>query len=310
MRRIERLINLIAALLDTERPIAAEDIREEIAGYEAGSPEAFRRTFERDKSDLKAMGIPLELREDPHGGSPGYTIPKDRYYLPQLDLEADELAALRIAADALLGAGEEAEAGVMKLSATADDAPWSGSRLTWNADVAATEPALAALYQAVSDRVGVLFDYRGTGGGPTRRRALEPYGILHRRGHWYVVGRDRDADDLRTFKIGRIDGTVELGTDRFEVPGDFDISGHAVGEEESETAIVRFSPKVAWWAQQTLPPERLRPAPAGAVDVEMSIAGTGALISFVLWWGTDVELVAPPAARAELVGRLEAVAGG
>jgi predicted DNA-binding transcriptional regulator YafY len=304
MRRIERLINLIAALLDSERPMTADEIRAEIAGYDSDSIDAFRRAFERDKADLKAMGIPMETREDPSGEPPGYTIPKDRYYLPQLDLEPDELAALRIAADALLGVGEEAESGVMKLAVGAEDAPWSGVRLTWNAEVAAAEPLLASLYQAISDRHSVSFDYRSSAAQVTKRREVEPYGILHRRGHWYLVGRDRAAEDIRTFKVGRIEGTIE-GGDPFVAPDDFDVSTHVVGEDTTEIAIVRFSQRIAWWATQAFPEDRVRAAPAGAVDVEMPAASTEALISFVLWWGPDAQILVPPSARAALVERLE-----
>ena len=304
MRRIERLINLIAALLDGERPKSAEEIRDEIAGYDRSSAEAFRRAFERDKADLKAMGIPLEVREDPSGGQPGYTIPKDRYYLPQLDLEPDELAALRIAADALLGVGEEAGAGVIKLSIGAEDSPWSGARLTWNADVATTEPLLATLYQAVSERIAVSFRYKSAGAGTARERGVDPYGIVHRRGHWYLVGRDRDIDEVRTFKIARIEDGIETIADSFEVPQDFDISAHVVGDDAAETAVVRFHENVAWWATQTFPAERLRAAPGGAVDVDMPAASIDALISFVVWWGPDVQIQSPPEARNAIVERL------
>jgi proteasome accessory factor B len=304
VRRIERLINLIAALLESDRPMTAEQIRDEIAGYESSTAEAFRRAFERDKSDLKAMGIPLETRDDLYGESPAYTIPKNRYYLPQLDLEEDELAALRIAADALLGAGEEAEAGVMKLAVGAEDTPWGGVRLAWNADVAAAEPVLARLYEAVSDKVTVSFAYLSGGSDKSKTRTVEPYGILHRRGHWYVVGRDRDVAEIRTFKVGRIEGSLELGTETFDVPPDFEVSRHVVGEETTETATVRFSERVAWWAAQVYPSERVRAAPGGAVDVEMPATSIDALISFVLWWGTEAQILSPPAARAALVTRL------
>jgi len=304
VRRIERLINLIAALLESDRPMTAEEIRKEIAGYEGAKPEAFRRAFERDKADLKAIGIPLETRDDLYGGSPGYTIPKSRYYLPQLDLEEDELAALRIAADALLGSGEDADTGVMKLAVGADDTPWGGVRLTWNADVAATEPVLARLYQAISDNVVVAFSYRSATSGESKQRTVEPYGILHRRGHWYVVGRDRDVDEIRTFKVGRIEGDVEAGADLFDVPGNFDVANHTVGEETTEIAVVRFSENVAWWARQAYPSPHVRPAPGGGVDVEMPAASIDALLSFALWWGTEAQIMSPPAARAALVTRL------
>lgn len=304
MRRIERLINLIAALLDADRPMTAEEIRTRIAGYESGSDEAFRRAFERDKADLKALGIPLETREDQFGDAPGYTIPKARYYLPELDLALDELAALRIAADAVLGQGEDAGSGFIKLSVGSEDAPWSGARLTWNADMAAAEPALGSLYQAVSERRRASFGYRSATAETPKRRTVEPYAVLHRKGHWYVVGRDKDAGNLRTFKIARIEGSVDIGTETFAVPEDFDASTHPVGEEKGETATVRFDERVAWWAEQSFPAERIRPGPRGAVDVEVPAASTDALISFALWWGTDAEIIAPPAARRALQQRL------
>src|SRR5688500_7551414 len=144
MRRIERLINLIAALLETEQPMTADDIRRRIQGYGTDNHELFRRTFERDKADLKAMGIPLELRQlDVFGdAAPGYIIPKASYYLPEIDFEPDEVAALRIAATAVLGVEEHAGSGVMKLSMGAIDDASSGARLAWNADVAASQPLI------------------------------------------------------------------------------------------------------------------------------------------------------------------------
>src|SRR5918992_1189633 len=108
VRRIERLINLIAALLESRRPLTAEEIRAEIAGYDQETHEAFRRAFERDKEALRAMGVPLEVRPtDPFSDqADGYFIDKSSYYLPELDLAPDELAALRLAADSVLGAKE------------------------------------------------------------------------------------------------------------------------------------------------------------------------------------------------------------
>src|SRR3712207_319748 len=129
MRRIERLINLIAALLETSQPMTADEIRREIAGYDSESLDAFRRAFERDKADLRAMGIPIEMRPvDSLSDVEGYVIPKSLYYLPQLDLEPDELAALRLAAESILGGGDVAESGLMKLSVDAATESWSGPR--------------------------------------------------------------------------------------------------------------------------------------------------------------------------------------
>ena len=313
MRRIERLINLIAALLESPRPLAADVIRENIAGYGGTSLQAFRRNFERDKETLRAMGIPLELRPvDPWGVDPdGYTIPKEQYYLPDLDLEPDELAALRIAADAILGSNELAEAGLMKLAAEGDGLPTGGHRVAWAADLAAEEPLLASAYAAVTERTTISFDYLRAGEDEARARTVEPFGLIHRRGHWYIVGRDVDRDAVRAFKVSRLVGPITPTGARFEVPPDFDAAAHLggeaweVGAEEPETATVRFSPGMRWWAEQNLENTSFREAPQGALDVDLPVANMDALVSWVIGFGGEVQVLAPASARKHMRSHLE-----
>lgn len=313
MNRVERLINLIAALLDSPRPMTAEEIRTRISGYDSPTDEAFRRTFERDKADLKAIGIPIELVEDPWGGVPSYTIPKERYYLPDLDLEPDELAALRIAANAVLGSQGAAGSGLLKLSVAGPEVPWTGARLSWNADVAATEPLLSPLYEAISERRVVSFTYLSAGGPEARTRKVEPFALVHRRGHWYLIGRDREVAATRTFKLSRMTPPIEVGTETFTPPADLDPEAHIGGDswttgDDTILARVRFAEPVAWWARQAFPPERIAQAPSEAVDVEFPVASLDALSSFLAWWGTDVEVLQPPEARQHVVARLRALA--
>ncbi len=312
MRRIERLINLIAALLEASVPMTADDIRERIAGYEQEGRDAFRRTFERDKEALRAMGIPIEtVTVDPLGAeAEGYIIRKQRYYLPQLDLEPDELAALRIAAEAILGSAEAAHAGLMKLAVDAEAAPVDGPRIVWGADLASEEPLLATLYAALLDRQTVSFSYQPAGSDEPSTRKVEPYGLLHRRGHWYLVGRDRDRDAIRSFKVSRVVPPIRLATGSYNVPEGFDPSGHLggepweVGPEPEATAVVRFSPKLRWWADQNLPEALRREAPQGALDVEMPVSNIDALVSWAIGFGDEVEILEPPSARRALVDRL------
>lgn len=305
MRRIERLINLIAALLEAEQPMTADDIRRRIAGYETDNHEAFRRAFERDKSDLKKMGIPIEVRQLGAFGdeAPGYIIPKTSYYLPELDLEPDEVAALRIAASAVLGVQEEAGTGVMKLSMGAIDETTSGARLAWNADVAASQPLLGPLYSAVVDRAPVEFGYQPAGIDEPGPRAVEPYALVHRKGHWYLVGHDDRSNDTRTFKVARITGDVKRGEGTYEIPAGFSADGQVLsfqGEGDDIVARVRFDPSLRWWPEQNLAGANASEGPGGYYDVEMPVASIDALVSFAIWWGPNVEIIEPPEARARM----------
>lgn len=310
MRRIERLINLIAALLETSRPMTADEIRHEIAGYDSENLDAFRRAFERDKADLRAMGIPIELRPvDPLSEVEGYVIPKSLYYLPQLDLEPDELAALRLAAESVLGGGDVAESGLMKLSVDAPAESWSGPRVVWGADLAAEQPALATIYPALLDRRAVAFGYRSGGATEVREREVDPYGLVHRRGNWYVVGRDRAIDDVRVFKVARIEGAPRLLEHSYEVPEGFRAEDRVAGEawelgDAPATATVRFDPDVRWWAEQNHPDAPRRELPGGAVDVELQVSNVDALVAWAIGLGPGVEIVEPASARSAVLTHL------
>lgn len=307
MRRIERLINLIAALLDASRPMTAEEIRQKIAGYDQPNHDAFRRSFERDKESLRNMGIPLETRPVPGADVEGYIIPKDKYYLPELDLEPDEVTALRLTASAVLGGSGLAESGLMKLSVDAPSMDWSGPRVVWGADVAAEQPLLGTLYGALLDRASVRFDYL-TAGGERSTRTIDPYGMVHRAGHWYLVGRDGSRDAVRSFKVSRVVEPVERTGLTYEIPKGFDAADHLGGEpweigDETTQVTLRFDPSVAWWARQNLSGMDVSEDDDG-VAVTMGVANLDALISWVVGFGDRVAIVAPQEARARMLDHL------
>ncbi|HEY7874295.1 MAG TPA: WYL domain-containing protein [Actinomycetota bacterium] len=306
MRRIERLINLIAALLEAPQPIPVDEIRTKIAGYEQDEFDAFRRAFERDKEALRAMGIPIELVRDVlTDQAEGYIIRKESYYLPQLDLEADEVAALRLAADAVLGAGDEAASGLLKLSVDQPLDPLGGPKIVWGADVAAEQPLVPELYAALLVRHPVSFEYEG---GATRR--LETYALLHRRGQWYVVGRDLDRDALRSFKLSRIVGAIEVLDGTYEIPGSFDAAAQLGdeawerGPDQAVAVTVRFPPSLTWWTEQNMSEWPSTPRPDGARDVQLQVGRIEALVAWIIERGSDVEIVAPQEARTALVEHL------
>ena len=259
------------------------------------------------------MGIPLETvasGQDVMGDQPdSYIIPKERYYLPQLDLEPDEMAALRLASDAVLGGAENVAAGFAKLSVDSAPASFTRPRVVWGADVAVEQPLLGPLYAAILDRSPVTFGYRSSG-GEEQQRALEPYGLVHKRGNWYVVGRDIDRDGVRAFRVSRITSGVQSRDGSYDVPEGFDAASHLggepyeVGSDEPTTAVVRFSPSLGWWAEQNIPNATARPRDDGSLDVEIPVGNIDALVSWVIGFGSDIEILSPDKARSALIAHL------
>src|SRR5215212_9055991 len=158
MDKLERLMNLLAALLETARPLSADEIRERVPGYEAQKDASFHRAFERDKEDLREMGIPLEVEPIPATNPPldGYRIRQSEYYLKDPKLDPDELAALHLAASVVRVDGIHGIEGVWKLGGLAVDDGDEPVEL----GALPSDPNLVTAFQAVTRRQQVTFRYR------------------------------------------------------------------------------------------------------------------------------------------------------
>lgn len=209
--RAERLVNLVLCLLSTRQYLSAERIRATVPGYaDAPSDEAFFRMFERDKNELRELGVPLETGRRPSDAADGYRIARQDYELGEIDLAPDEAAAVALASrlwdsPELSGAAHGA---LVKLRAAGVEVDETRTGPV-QPRVRATEPAFAPLLAAVQAGRAVTFDHRR--GGPTgevARRTVEPWGVVSWRGRWYLVGHDRDRADVRSFRLSRIAGPV------------------------------------------------------------------------------------------------------
>jgi len=217
-RKTERLLGLVVCLLSTRRYLSADQIRAAVPGYPE-QDDLFKRMFERDKEDLRELGVPLETGlNHPFDDDPGYRIRQQAYELPELRLEADEAAVLGLAARVwrraeLAGAAAGA---LLKLRAAGiDTASLDGTDEHPSAQgieprLGTPEPAFGPLWEAVRDRRPVTFSYRGAGRSEPQRRELEPWGVVNRYGRWYVAGRDRGRDATRVFRLSRIAGPVKF----------------------------------------------------------------------------------------------------
>lgn len=313
MHPLERLINLVALLLEARRPLTFDEIREAFPAYDQADPASAKRMFERDKDTLREAGIPVEVAgTDIWEVEQGYRIPKDRYYLPEIEFTAEEVWALFVAAHAP-GEDGEAERAFWKLATGVDT-----SVLTSIAErpvapgLDASGPNLGSVADALARGRRIRFRYRpaqGKGGS----REVDPFALLFRRGNWYLVGRDTAKDEIRAYRLSRLSGPVrDVGAAQGPPPG-FRAADHlqagpwGLGEPEA-VARVAFSPKVAAWVVPATTGARVvGTAEDGWVEVEVPASRTEPFVSWVLSFGPDARVIAPRAVRDELVGRLEGV---
>lgn len=312
MDRLERLVNLVAALIDTPRPLTRAEIGDRIEGY-SSDPDAFRRNFERDKDLLRQMGFPLvtELPEGANSEDSGYRIPRELYELPDPGLEESELAALRLAASAVQMEGEWSDALVLALRKLGGAAGEGGAIASAPAGEAAaalpSEAAAAAAFAAVGERRQVRFRYRG------EDRLVDPWRLSFHRGHWYLAGFDHGRGEERLYRLDRVEGDLSpLGP-----PGAFARPSMAqaappppwrMGDEEEQLAVLWVDSEQATWARQALGPGALtEERPDGSALFEVPVTNTAAFRSFVLGYLEHAEILGPPLLRSAMVEWLEAM---
>jgi proteasome accessory factor B len=313
--KTERLLNLVLCLLYTRRPLPKSKIREVVPQYgSAASDEAFDRMFERDKDELRELGIPL-VTEDVSTvweDETGYRIDQREYALPEIAFEPDELAVLGLAsrtwAHASL-AGPAAQA-LRKLKASGIERD-SESLIGIEPRLRTSEPAFDDVKNAVLLRQEIAFDYRTGGEGETRRRRVQPWGLASWHGRWYLTGHDLDREAPRVFRLSRISGAVarQGRAGAFDVPGDHrprDMIRTAVGEHEPQRAVLRAREGRG----QTL--RRRAASVTGGGDgwslLEVKYSDPEAFADEVTGYGADVLVVEPEEVRSAVIRRLEGAA--
>ncbi len=168
------------------------------------------------------------------------------------------------------------------------------------------------LFDAVGRHAPVTFSYRGD------VRHLDPYGVVLRFGHWYVVGHDRDRDARRAFRVDRIDGAPELGPDdSFTPPEGIDPADFVradpmtYGEDQPVDAHVLVdAPRAGWVVDQLGEQSVLERRADGAVVVTLPVVNRAAFRSWVIDLLDHAEVLSPPELRAGMVEWLDSIAGG
>jgi proteasome accessory factor B len=320
-RKTERLLGLVVCLLSTRRYLTAEQIRQAVPGYPE-QDDLFKRMFERDKEDLRDLGVPLETGiNHPFDDDPGYRIRQQAYELPELRLEADEAAVLGLAARVwrraeLAGAAAGA---LLKLRAAGIDANPAVS--DENSPVprgieprlGTPEPAFGPLWEAVRDRRPVTFSHRAAGRSDPQRRELEPWGVVNRHGRWYVAGWDRARNDIRVFRLSRIAGPVKFcgpagrvtvpdGADVRELVKDWDSA-----PAQEHTAVLRVRAGAGVGLRRHAVSVRPDEEAQGWDLVTTRFGDPGWFADYAAWFGPDVIVLDPPDLREAVIRRLKGV---
>lgn len=301
---IERILNLLAFLLTAERPVTADEIRSTVAGYEQSTDDAFHRMFERDKDLIRRLGIPLEVKPtDSWQVDQGYVVERGSYALPDPELTDDERTALWLAAEVVrLGGQVSAPEALFKLGG----APRGGSGEPLAASLGGGGADLETVFLALVEHRILRFDY----GGKLRRVA--PYGLVHRRGHWYLVGPD--AGVVKVFRMDRVvEVTVGDEPEAFTRPAGFAASEfipetpwEAGGEEL--TARVVFDPAMAWWARRQIGARgEITDLPDGGIDATIPVANPEAFIGWLIGFDDAAELVEPDELRQRFLDRVKGI---
>lgn len=313
-QKTERLLNLVIALLSTRQFLLKEQIRAAVPQYaDCPNDEAFDRMFERDKDELRDLGVPLRTGSNDawFDDEVGYRVDRAAYALPEVRFEPDELAVLGLASRVWQQASLAAPASraLLKLRALGVE-PDDEGLVGIEPRVRTSEPAFDPVYAAVRDRQAIRFDYQRSGTRSGATRHLEPWGIVSRYGRWYVVGHDRDRGATRVFRLSRITGAV----DAIGRPGDVQVPP-GVDFRTEVAALVPLPHRgdallhVRTGAGHALRRRAVavRAADEGWDELVVAFSDAEVLAQEVCGYGPDVRVVDPSEVTDAVVRRLAAV---
>lgn len=314
-RKAERLMNLTICLLVARTYITKDRIRQAVERYHDLTDEAFDRMFDRDKDELRVLGVPIEVGSVVRGfdDEVGYRIHRAQFELPEITLEADEAAVIGLAARVWQHArlATATSQGLRKLRAAGVDVDESALAIL-EPQLVSEEPQFDAVLDAVTERVPIAFDYRAAGATATTRRAFDPWGIASWHGHWYVVGHDRDKAAPRMFRVSRMVGDLTPIGESGDVhpPPGLDVralvSTLAPASPNRQATVRVRNGKGGSLRRRAL---SVRDVDDDWAEIEVPFASGSTLAEELVSFGPDVIVMGPDEVRQSVVRRLMALAG-
>ena len=300
-RKSERLVNLTIALLATRRYLTKNEIFRTIEGYE-GNDDSKERMFERDKDDLRSLGIEIEVGGfDPiFNDEAGYRIKPENYALDLGEISGSDIALLSLAASAWNGQALNAIAhsALLKLKSIGIDSDID-SIPTLAPRMASASSELVNVVEAITTKSVITFEYMAQDLSQ-QKRTIHPYALASRDGHWYFAGLDVDKNAIRTFRLDRVQGEIVLGKkmDVFVIPTGFDLFSHVDEAVSQKIATVDVRKDKAF----ALRKQALSIIDKGEWDqITIKYSDQTTFLDSLLWHLDDVLVIEPQELRDSIV---------
>jgi proteasome accessory factor B len=304
-QKTERLINLTLALLATKRYLSKAEIFKKIPGYE-GSAETKERMFERDKDELRSLGIQIEVSSsDPlFEDDLGYLIDSDSLQFGIDEFNKEELLLLTMAGNlwhesALQMDSKSALLKIQSLSGPVESDITTTPKIKLNED----SQLLMSAFSAIENRQTLTFEYSG------KLRVVKPFGLITNNGFWYLIASE--AEIIKSFKIVRIEGVLLIGSqkDAFVKPTNVDIPGffNENLQPKSQIATIRIRKGSALTLRNKYISKDIDD---DWDEISIPYSYDQEIIELILWYGTDVYLIAPTELKDKLVLSLKELANG
>ena len=304
-QKTERLINLTLALLATKRHLTKSEIFKAVAGY-SGSPETMERMFERDKDELRSLGIEIEVKGiDPlFEDEQGYLIRSETFQLRDNEFSKEELLYLTMAANLWhdTALGSDSKAALLKIQSLSGPIESDAVNTPALRD-SESAALLSTAFEAVDAEQLIKFGYKG------KDRTAQPFGLYTKDGFWYLVAREEN--EVKSFKLLRIEGKIvkEGKAGSFKKPPEFDLIKF-LSNSRSEQEIL---------AQVLVRKEQAHVLRSKYSTREIDDEWDLMLIPYIyeqeiietiLWYGTNVIVDSPASLRSEVISRLKVIANG
>ncbi len=324
MDRTERLLDLVALLLDSREPTSWAELREAFADDYGGSDEAAERKFERDKAELLELGIPISYVQGDDERKDGYLVDRDAYYLPEVGLTKEELAVLYTAGSAALASGafpgrQDLAHALRKVGFfQGADVPTPRVRLELESarEGGQLAPRLELLWGAAAARKWVEMSYWSPKRGEVTDRKVDPYGLALRQGVWSLVGHCHLRGGIRTFQVHRIRqlkaNPARPRTPDFEVPADFKLDDYVASHPWQPQIHPKLTVEVELTGELVGMAPRLFPAQSvvqqdGRARVTVEVTYLEGLLRYLLSLGDTCRVCSPPEAVRAFKDMMERV---